>query len=579
MQSFMKKNGKKLGIAVVCAVLVLGLVFGDDILAMMLPKAEELTFVSCELDQSVFDYTGEEKKPEILKAEFLDKDGESVVMEGKQIRVVSYENNTHFGKGDIKIELDGYRGTLTLEDMFQIQPAKVEELQTTQVSEEAVALSWKEVAGAEGYHIYRSEAEGEEFTLLGQTEGGQTVTYQDAEVELNKVYQYHVCAYASEAVTLHEEETDTENVTAEEPEVLVGDRSEILICYTPLAVPQMSEAKSKDYQTIQVQWKAVAGAAGYQVFRSEKKDGEYVMTKEITDGTVTSYTDTACKCGVTYFYYIKAAQKLETETIYGKTSDVISGKTVPNEVSLTGTTTGDGTEVKLTWKKSEGAQGYEIYKKTENGDYKLAKKMEDAAAGSWSDSELSKEKKYTYRIRPYCVVDGNTVTGAYSNTYVKKAVVVTPPAGNSNSSSNTGSSSSDSSSSGSSGGAVAGSIAGVTKYVGVPYVLGGETPSGWDCSGFTKWVMKNYYGVTIPRTAASQGAGGKSVSVSNRSAWQPGDILCFSNGSRISHVGLYLGNNKMMHALNTKYDTLIQDVDYYERWDSGNYLAKVRRYH
>jgi len=50
------------------------------------------------------------------------------------------------------------------------------------------------------------------------------------------------------------------------------------------------------------------------------------------------------------------------------------------------------------------------------------------------------------------------------------------------------------------------------------------------------------------------------------------------NGGGVSHVGLYIGGGKMMHALNRRYDTVIQDVEYYERWDGGNYLAAVRRY-
>ena len=68
------------------------------------------------------------------------------------------------------------------------------------------------------------------------------------------------------------------------------------------------------------------------------------------------------------------------------------------------------------------------------------------------------------------------------------------------------------------------------------------------------------------------------MSVSNRYHWQPGDILCYSSGGSIEHVALYLGDGMLMHALNPKYGTLIQSVDYYEKWDSSNYLVGVRRY-
>ena len=126
-------------------------------------------------------------------------------------------------------------------------------------------------------------------------------------------------------------------------------------------------------------------------------------------------------------------------------------------------------------------------------------------------------------------------------------------------------------------GKVPGYIDFIRKYNGTRYVWGGTTPAGWDCSGFTQWALKSM-GVSIPRLAEQQAAAGKSVNVRNRSQWKPGDILVYSSGGAPNHVALYLGNNQLMHALNSKYDTLIQDVDYYETWDSKTTLTGVRRY-
>ena len=117
----------------------------------------------------------------------------------------------------------------------------------------------------------------------------------------------------------------------------------------------------------------------------------------------------------------------------------------------------------------------------------------------------------------------------------------------------------------------------IVKYKGTRYVSGGNTPKGWDCSGFTQWSLK-YLGVSIPRTAAQQGASGVYISKSNRAAWKPGDILCYRSDGRVSHVALYLGNGKIMHSLSKKWGTIIQDVDYYEWWDSKTKLSHVRRY-
>lgn len=132
--------------------------------------------------------------------------------------------------------------------------------------------------------------------------------------------------------------------------------------------------------------------------------------------------------------------------------------------------------------------------------------------------------------------------------------------------------SSDSSSSGSSK-----DVSCLYKYAGYPYSYGGTSTSGWDCSGFVQYVMKNEFGVSVGRTASSQSGAGSSVSVSDRSQWQAGDILVYKSSSgSIGHVGIYLGNGQMIHALNDKHDTLIQSVSTYEGWDS-NTLVGVRR--
>lgn len=115
------------------------------------------------------------------------------------------------------------------------------------------------------------------------------------------------------------------------------------------------------------------------------------------------------------------------------------------------------------------------------------------------------------------------------------------------------------------------------KYAGYPYMYGGASPSGWDCSGFVKYVMANEFGVSVGRTSGEQAGAGYGISVSDRSQWQPGDLLIYRSGSgSIGHVGIYLGGGQMIHALNDKHDTLIQSVSTYEGWDS-NTLVKVRR--
>ncbi len=79
------------------------------------------------------------------------------------------------------------------------------------------------------------------------------------------------------------------------------------------------------------------------------------------------------------------------------------------------------------------------------------------------------------------------------------------------------------------------------NFLGVPYVYGGSTPSGFDCSGFVKYVYA-YFGISLPRTSYGQRNAGYAVSTSNL---QLGDILVFDGGG---HVGIYAGNNTYIHA-------------------------------
>ncbi|MDQ0207002.1 C40 family peptidase [Alkalicoccobacillus murimartini] len=94
-----------------------------------------------------------------------------------------------------------------------------------------------------------------------------------------------------------------------------------------------------------------------------------------------------------------------------------------------------------------------------------------------------------------------------------------------------------------SGATVTNLIAEASKHVGVPYVWGGATPAGFDCSGFIQYVFKQQ-GISVPRTAASQYSAG-----SNVSSLQVGDVVFFETyKSGPSHNGIYIGNNQFIHS-------------------------------
>ncbi len=84
------------------------------------------------------------------------------------------------------------------------------------------------------------------------------------------------------------------------------------------------------------------------------------------------------------------------------------------------------------------------------------------------------------------------------------------------------------------------------RYLGTPYHFGGISPAtGFDCSGFTYYVYKTS-GITIPRNSVMQYLKGKQVTTKDV---KPADLIFFKiDGKTISHVGIYLGDNKFIHS-------------------------------
>jgi len=93
----------------------------------------------------------------------------------------------------------------------------------------------------------------------------------------------------------------------------------------------------------------------------------------------------------------------------------------------------------------------------------------------------------------------------------------------------------------------AGVLATADDYVGTKYVWGGETPRGFDCSGFVQYVYRQH-GVELPRTSRQQARVGESVP-RTLGALEPGDLMLFaSSGSRIDHIAIYAGDGQIIHS-------------------------------
>lgn len=112
-------------------------------------------------------------------------------------------------------------------------------------------------------------------------------------------------------------------------------------------------------------------------------------------------------------------------------------------------------------------------------------------------------------------------------------------------------------------------------FLGVKYRFGGTDPqTGWDCSGYVSHVFKNAIGLTLPRTSFSMSERGDPI---ERNDLQPGDLVFFNTLKRaFSHVGIYLGDNRFIHAPSSGKAVQISDMnaDYWaKRFDGGRRMV------
>ena len=118
-----------------------------------------------------------------------------------------------------------------------------------------------------------------------------------------------------------------------------------------------------------------------------------------------------------------------------------------------------------------------------------------------------------------------------------------------------------------------------SRYAGTPYVWGGESRYGFDCSGFIIRVMRDLGYKALPHSAAEQFKYGKPVA---QGLLKPGDIVFFANTYKpgISHVGIYIGKRRFIHAASTRQGTIVSSLDaspYRQKYAGARRLLTVRK--
>lgn len=206
---------------------------------------------------------------------------------------------------------------------------------------------------------------------------------------------------------------------------------------TYMTTPVIESVYSVKQTTAKVTWDVVENASGYQLYRAESPDApeaDWVLTKTInssnieqyTKGDTIQYTNVDLTVGKTYYYKVRAfvttGEGDQASTVYSDFSEV---RYMPAAVVFGNVYSAATDKVRLNWNEVKGANGYQIWCKDGDGDYKIVKTLGDkgneltddqGATTAYSKYELEAGKTYTFKMRAFMIPgDGTKVFGAFSD--------------------------------------------------------------------------------------------------------------------------------------------------------------------
>lgn len=234
--------------------------------------------------------------------------------------IYSYAGSTYteskavkLSKGTYYLKVQAFAKN-AVEKEYTLCVNKIENRKTSVTSVKSTAynklkVSWKVVPAATSYQIYRSTAKDGDYQNIKTINSVGTSSWTDGSVKTGKTYYYKIKTVVK---TQNGEQTSGfSNVKSAK------------------AVPAKTtlKAKASDAKNVKLTWSKVKGASGYEIYRSNSKDGKCSKVKTISKGSTTSYKNGKLKKSTTYYYKIRAYRKVNGKKVYGSYSSVVSVKT------------------------------------------------------------------------------------------------------------------------------------------------------------------------------------------------------------------------------------------------------------
>ena len=297
------------------------------------------------------------------------------------------------------------------ENVFTVKLARPTKLDAAATSLSEIKLTWNNVSGATGFQIWRRRGSTGAYEQVGDIQATDKPKFVDQnDIRAGFTYIYYVVAYCTTGAT--------NELGA--PEIVCSDKSgEVAVTVFPPA-PTGVKAVYKSDTEIEIKWNAVQDAEGYVLEGSD--DGETFTPIELPNQLATYYIEDELDVGQIRYYRLKSYVVLAgNKALSENYSTVVYDTTrplAPENLELCNPASYN--QIMLTWDPSSGADGYEILRGTSSSTAPtwVAKDIDDPSILEWTDTGLTFNKVYYYRVRAY-VYDTNGVKRVGPTTETK----------------------------------------------------------------------------------------------------------------------------------------------------------------
>lgn len=259
-----------------------------------------------------------------------------------------------------------------------------------------IEVNWGAVSGAYGYRIKRSTSKNGTYKVVATLKGKNNTTYQDKNVKTAKTYYYKV-----------------ETINKVNGKKGYSGDSAVVSAKT-LKTTSITAVKATGSTSVRLEWKAVDGASGYQIYRSMSKDSGYKKVGQVKGKNTKKYEDKTLEAGKTYYYQVRAYKSNSAKNGVASFSKAQKAWTI-KQVVFSQITSDSKNQVTLGWKKVSKAQGYDIYRSDEsNSGFEKIASISSGSTLTYTDKGVKSGNTYYYKIAATYKIKGSAGRGSYS---------------------------------------------------------------------------------------------------------------------------------------------------------------------